>query len=69
MDGEEITDVTLEYATDFVWQLLEYGNEYSFLPYYNSQWTTILKNNITILKMGRSNENKYYLILLNFNTT
>ena len=33
MEGEEITDVTLEYAENFVDQMLEYGKEYSFLPY------------------------------------
>ena len=33
MEGEEITDVTLEYAENFVDQMLEYGQEYSFLPY------------------------------------
>ena len=33
MNGDEITDVTLEYADSFEGQMLEYGREYSFLPY------------------------------------
>ena len=33
MEGEDIKDVTLEYAENFVDQMLEYGDEYSFLPY------------------------------------
>lgn len=33
MDGEEITDVTLTYPESWVEQMLEYGREYSFLPY------------------------------------
>lgn len=33
MNGDEITDVTLEYAKSFERQMLEYGREYSFLPY------------------------------------
>ncbi|MCK5210343.1 MAG: dihydrofolate reductase, partial [Cyclobacteriaceae bacterium] len=33
MNGDEITDVTLEYADSFEGQMLEYGMEYSFLPY------------------------------------
>ena len=33
MEGEDITDVTLEYVKNFVDQMLEYGDEYSFLPY------------------------------------
>lgn len=33
MSGEEITDVSLEYPENFVEQMLEYGKEYSFLPY------------------------------------
>jgi dipeptidyl-peptidase-3 len=33
MDGDEITDVTLEYPETFVEQMLEYGKQYSFLPY------------------------------------
>ena len=35
MDGETVTDVTIEYPDNFVKQMLEYGKEYSFLPYYN----------------------------------
>lgn len=35
MNGEEITDVKVEYPTDFVAQMLEYGEKYSFLPTYN----------------------------------
>ena len=33
MNGDEITDVKLEYPDSFVEQMLEYGKEYSFLPY------------------------------------
>ncbi|MCK5702852.1 MAG: dihydrofolate reductase, partial [Cyclobacteriaceae bacterium] len=33
MEGEEITDVTLAYPESYVDQMLEYGREYSFLPY------------------------------------
>ncbi len=33
MEGKEITNVTLEYANSFVEQMLEYGEEYSFLGY------------------------------------
>ena len=33
MDGDEITDVTLEYPETFIEQMLEYGKDYSFLPY------------------------------------
>lgn len=33
LDGEEITNVKLEYTDSFVEQMLEYGEEYSFLPY------------------------------------
>ncbi|MCG8311517.1 MAG: dipeptidyl peptidase 3 [Cytophagales bacterium] len=33
MNGDEITDVTLEYPETFVEQMLEYGREYAFLPY------------------------------------
>ena len=33
MDGDEIADVILNYPKDFVEQMLEYGKEYSFLPY------------------------------------
>jgi dipeptidyl-peptidase-3 len=33
VDGDEITDVTLSYPTNFVEQMLEYGKDYGFLPY------------------------------------
>jgi dipeptidyl-peptidase-3 len=32
MKGDEITDVKIEYPTDFTKQMMEYGKEYSFLP-------------------------------------
>ncbi len=35
MDGEEIMDVKISYSDDFVKQMLYYGEEYAFLPYYN----------------------------------
>lgn len=35
MNGEEITDIRIEYPTDFVEQMMEYGRNYSFLPHYN----------------------------------
>jgi dipeptidyl-peptidase-3 len=35
MDGETITDVKVEYPDDFVQQMLEYGDNYAFLPTYN----------------------------------
>jgi len=35
MNGNEITDVKVEYPTDFVKQMMEYGKEYSFLPNIN----------------------------------
>jgi dipeptidyl-peptidase-3 len=31
MNGENITDVKVEYPTDFIGQMLEYGKDYSFL--------------------------------------
>ncbi|MBW8051309.1 MAG: dihydrofolate reductase [Cytophagales bacterium] len=34
-EGEKIIDVTIEYPDDFTEQMMEYGREYSFLPYYN----------------------------------
>ncbi|QNL22868.1 dihydrofolate reductase [Hyphobacterium sp. CCMP332] len=35
MEGEEIIDVKISYPSDFVEQMLYYGEEYAFLPYYN----------------------------------
>ena len=35
MNGNEITDVKVEYPTDFVKQMMEYGKDYSFLPNIN----------------------------------
>ncbi|PRQ08567.1 dipeptidyl-peptidase 3 family protein [Enhygromyxa salina] len=35
MDGDAITDVVLEYPTDFAGQMLEYADRYSFLPTWN----------------------------------
>ena len=35
MDGENIMDIKISYEDDFVGQMLEYGDTYSFLPYYN----------------------------------
>lgn len=35
MSGEKVTDVTIEYPTDFPQQMLEYGKKYSLLPNYN----------------------------------
>ncbi len=35
MEGDDIVDVTVEYPTDFVAQMLEYGQKYSFLPHEN----------------------------------
>ncbi len=34
-NGADITDVKIEYPTDFLGQMLEYGHEYSFLPVHN----------------------------------
>jgi dipeptidyl-peptidase-3 len=34
-NGNEITDVKVEYPTDFVGQMLEYGRDYAFLPIHN----------------------------------
>jgi len=35
MDGDKITDVKVEYPTDFVKQMMEYAKDYSFLPNVN----------------------------------
>jgi dipeptidyl-peptidase-3 len=35
MDGEKITDVKIEYPTDFVEQMLYYGKKYAYLPVEN----------------------------------
>lgn len=35
MDGDKITDVKVEYPTNFTQQMLELGKNYSFLPFYN----------------------------------
>jgi len=35
MKGDNIVDVTVEYPDDFVAQMMEYGEKYSFLPHYN----------------------------------
>jgi len=35
MDGENITDVKIEYPTDFLQQMIDYGKKYSFLPVMN----------------------------------
>lgn len=35
MDGDSLVDVTIDYPDDFVAQMLEYGEKYSFLPDYN----------------------------------
>lgn len=35
MEENEIIDVAISYPTDFTQQMLEYGQEYSFLPNYN----------------------------------
>lgn len=35
MQGDEITDVKIEYPDNFVDQMLEYAEKYSFLPHYN----------------------------------
>jgi dipeptidyl-peptidase-3 len=35
MDGENITDVKVEYPTDFLGQMLEYGKNYGLLPVVN----------------------------------
>ena len=32
MDGDKITDVKVEYPTDFVKQMMDYAKDYSFLP-------------------------------------
>ena len=33
--GNDITDVKVEYPTDFLAQMLEYGRDYAFLPLHN----------------------------------
>jgi len=33
--GRDITDVKIEYPTDFLAQMLRYGRDYSFLPVHN----------------------------------
>jgi dipeptidyl-peptidase-3 len=35
MDGNKMTDVTIEYPTNFFEQMMEYGKKYSFLPVKN----------------------------------
>jgi dipeptidyl-peptidase-3 len=35
MNDGKITDVKLEYPSDFAKQMLEYGQKYSLLPNYN----------------------------------
>jgi dipeptidyl-peptidase III len=35
MDGEKITDIKIEYPTDFIQQMLEYGKNYGLLPVMN----------------------------------
>ena len=35
MDGDKINDVKIEYPTDFLQQMLEYGKDYGFLPVVN----------------------------------
>jgi dipeptidyl-peptidase-3 len=35
VEGDEIVDVKIEYPEDFTTQMLEYAEEYSFLPNYN----------------------------------
>ncbi|MEZ4825718.1 MAG: dihydrofolate reductase [Bacteroidia bacterium] len=35
MNGDEITDIKIEYPDDFSTQMLEYADKYSFLPSYN----------------------------------
>lgn len=35
IEGEEIVDVRIEYPTDFLEQMLEYGRDYAFLPMVN----------------------------------
>ena len=35
MEGDKITDVKIEYPTDFLQQMLEYGKDYAFLPVVN----------------------------------
>jgi dipeptidyl-peptidase-3 len=35
MEGDKIADVKVEYPTDFLQQMLEYGKDYAFLPVVN----------------------------------
>ena len=35
MDGGKITDIKVEYPSDFISQMLEYGKEYGFMPVKN----------------------------------
>jgi dipeptidyl-peptidase-3 len=35
MEGSKITDVKVEYPTDFKQQMMEYGKNYSYLPTVN----------------------------------
>ena len=35
MDGDKITDVKIEYPTNFFDQMMEYGKKYAFLPVHN----------------------------------
>lgn len=35
MEGEEISDVEISYPNNFVKQMMRFGEEYAFLPYYN----------------------------------
>ena len=35
MDGDKITDVKIEYPTNFFEQMMEYGKKYSYLPVHN----------------------------------
>ncbi|MEO7315748.1 MAG: hypothetical protein ABIW47_11205 [Ginsengibacter sp.] len=35
MDGDKITDVKIEYPTNFFEQMMEYGKKYAFLPVHN----------------------------------
>jgi dipeptidyl-peptidase-3 len=35
MNGDKLTDVKIEYPTDFIGQMLDYAKDYSFLPIHN----------------------------------
>ena len=35
IEGDDIVDVKVEYPNDFVVQMMEYGEKYSFLPHFN----------------------------------